>query len=118
MKVVPALVFHFCLNLAKVSSSKILQFQIGTGGSYSTDEWVEFKGKIPHMTSFTACHWEKLRFFNVRETCHWAFCYKNTNATSDIHCTQFWYIFDGDSGGRYVSAYGGFGDNSFGGEIV
>ena len=110
------LLFLFlCSHVPSLHASKILQFQSESGGTYSTEEWAEFKGKIPHMMSFTACHWEKLRFFSVRESCHWAFCYKNTNASADHHCTQFWYIRDPDSGGRYVHAYGGFGDNSFGG---
>ena len=113
-----ALILHYCLHFALGFSSKVMKFQIDSGGSYSTEEWAAFKGKIPFMSSFTACHWEKLRFFNVRESCHWAYCYKNTNASTDYHCTQFWYNRDPDSGGRYVSAYGGFGDNSFGGDTT
>ena len=96
-------------------ASKILKFQSESGGAYSTEEWAEFRGKIPHLDSFTVCHWEKLRFFNVRESCHWAFCYKNKDAFADHQCTQFWYGRDPDSGGRYVTAGVGFGDNSYGG---
>ena len=97
--------------------TKILAFQSDSGGDYSTEEWAEFKGTIPHLDEFTVCHWEKLMFFSVRDSCPWAFCYKNTKNHADHHCTQFWYNRDAASGGRYVKAAAGFGDNSYGGKI-
>ena len=108
------LLFLF-VPLVTQKSTKILKFQSESGGVYSTEEWAEFKGKIPHLGSFTVCHWEKLRFFSVRESCQWAFCYKNEDVFADHHCTQFWYSRELDSGGRYITAAGGFGDNSYGG---
>ena len=114
------LLLIFGLDSSLGFPSKVLQFQIDSegGGSYSTEEWAAYKGTIPHMSSFTACHWEKLRFFNVQESCQWAYCYKNTNASTDYKCTQLWYDRDSESGGRYVSVNGGFGDNSFGGKLL
>ena len=106
------LLFHMVLS----GSTKMLKFQSESGGKYSTEEWAQFKGIIPHLTSFTVCHWEKLRFFSVRDTSLWAFCYKNEDVFTDHHCTQLWYNRDPGSGGRYVTASGGFGDNSYGGE--
>ena len=98
-----------------VESLKILKFQSRTGSSYSTKEWAQFKGKIPGLKSFTSCHWEKLRFFSTPDTPLRSFCYKNQDIFSDFHCTQLWYNRDSGSGGRYVTASGGFGDNSYGG---
>ena len=98
------------------SGTKILAFQRDSGGDYSTEEWAEFKGTIPHLNEFTFCWWEKLMFFSVRDSCQWAFCYKNTDDHADHHCTQFWYNRDSASGGRYIIASGGFGDNSYGGK--
>ena len=99
-----------------VSCLQVLQFQSGPKG-YSTEEWAVFNGKIPHLGAFTVCHWEKLRFFSERETYPWAFCYKNEDVFEDHHCTQFWYERHADSGGRYIVAHGGFGDNSDGGKF-
>ena len=98
--------------------SKILRFQFGSNGQYSTEEWAEFKGKMPHLSAFTVCHWERLEFFSVRDSCPWAACYKVVNEEADHHCTQFWYNRDAGSGGRYIKAAGGFGDNSYGGKLV
>ena len=109
------LVLMFLFPLVISQSTKILRFQIDSGGIYTTEEWAEFKGKIPHLGSFTACHWERLRFFSVRDSCQWAFCYKNKDLFDDHHCTQIWYNRDIASGGRYVVMAGGFGDNSYGG---
>ena len=95
---------------------KILKFQSNTEGAYSTEHWAQFKGNLPHLKAFTVCHWERLRFFSVRETPIWSFCYKNQDVFADHHCTQFWYYRDSGSGGRYVIASGGFGDNSYGGK--
>ena len=104
-------------SLTRAQKPQILRFQVNNVETYSTEEWVEFKGKIPHMNSFTACHWERLRFFSVRDSCPWAFCYKTKNIESDHHCTQLWYNRDAVSGGRYIIASGGFGDNSNGGNL-
>ena len=106
-------------QLVEPSGTKILAFQQDSGGHYSIKEWAEFKGTIPHLNEFTFCWWEKLMFVSVRDSCQWAFCYKNTNDhAADHHCTQFWYNRDAGSGGRYVRAAGGFGDNSYGGNLA
>ena len=109
--------FIIFLSLTRSQKPQILRFQVNNAETYSTEEWAEFKGKIPHMNSFTACHWERLRFFSSRDSCQWAFCYKNKDVESDHHCTQFWYNRDAASAGRYVIASGGFGDNSYGGKL-
>ena len=110
----------FILIVQKIlcKETEMLRFQLNNGRKYSIEEYAEFKGKIPHLNAFTVCHWERLKFFVVRDTCPWAFCYKNTDDFKDHQCTQFWYNRDLDSGGRYVKVAGGFGDNSYGGEYI
>ena len=98
-----------------VQLSPILKFQKDKHIAYSTSEWAELKGELPHLSEFTVCHWEKLRFFSAQDSCPWAYCYKIVNEPTDHHCTQLWYNRDLESGGRYVQAGGGFGDNSYGG---
>ena len=102
-------------TLHQVSPAQVLRFQTAIQGSYSTTEWAELKAPLPFLTEFTVCHWEKLSFFSVRDSCQWAACYKVVDDPVDHHCTQFWYNRDATSGGRYIKAAGGFGDNSYGG---
>jgi hypothetical protein len=110
------LLFLFISSVA-TKTTKILKFQSESDGVYTTEEWAEYREKISHMDSFTACHWERLRFFSVRDSCPWAFCYKNKDVFEDHHCTQMWYNRDIASGGRYVTFAGGFGDGSYRGNI-
>ena len=112
--------FISCLfvHLHTACLSKVLRFQHGRAGAYSTSEWAELKGPLPHLSAFTVCHWERLAFFSVRDSCQWAACYKLSADPADHHCTQFWYNRDAASGGRYVRSSGGFGDNSYGGKLV
>ena len=108
------LVLMFLMNSAALKS-KMLRFQLGNHETYSTEEWAEFKGDIPHLNSFTACHWERLRFFSSRQSCQWSFCYKKKDGESSLYCIQLWYSRDVQSGGRYVRIAGGFPDKSNGG---
>ena len=113
------LLFHLTIFLPKpvfLIATKILKFQENRDGNYTTSEWAQFKGSIPHLNNFTICHWEKLMFFSVRDSCPWAYCYKYGETFDDHHCTQMWYNRDLDSGGRYITLAGGFGDGTFRGK--
>ena len=112
------LLFLIISGKLHAEKTQMLRFQRDNGRQYSIEEVAEYKGRIPHLNAFTVCHWERLKFFVVRDTCPWAFCYKNTDDFKDHQCTQFWYNRDLDSGGRYVKVAGGFGDNSYGGEYI
>ena len=114
------LLFSLLLSISPqpAITGQVLKFQAGSAGSYSTSEWAELKVPLPPLAEFTVCHWEKLLFFSVRDSCQWAACYKLADSPVDHHCTQFWYNRDAGSGGRYVRAAGGFGDNSYGGNLA
>ena len=101
-------------SLHFVTPSTVLRFQSGDAG-YSTEEWAEFTGTIPHLDQFTVCHWERLRFFSIRDTCIWAFCHKKNGF---LKCTQIWYNRDVESGGRYIRPAGRFGDDSYQGKTL
>ena len=32
-------------------------------GAWSTDHWMEYKGKMPRLKEITSCHWEKINYF-------------------------------------------------------
>ena len=62
------LLLLFFSSLVEPKTTKILKFQSVSDGVYTTEEWAAYREKIPHMDSFTACHWERLRFFSVRDS--------------------------------------------------
>ena len=96
---------------------KIMRFQVNNKYvAASVEEWAIYKEEIPAFESFTACHWELLRFFNNRDTCPWSLCYKMKDIDNDFECVQFWYNREPDSGGRYVVASAGFGGGLYGGK--
>ena len=69
----------------------------------STDQWMEFKGQISHLKSFTQCHWGKTRIFNAASCNIWSYCAK-MSLKSSLQCVQMW--FDRDytySAGRDLS---------------
>ena len=103
------------MSMASSQKPKIFRFQANNKYTFSVEEWAEYNGEILPFSSFTACHWEKLRVFNARDTCPWSLCYKNKNRDRDFQCIQFWYIREPNSGGRYVVASAGFGGSAYGG---
>ena len=85
-------------NTTRVSSDLVTML-----GARSVEEWAEFRGVMPHLTTFTACwsvlrhhsalhcvvyRWERLRHFVTRDSCPWAYCYKLQDTESDHHCAQ------------------------------
>ena len=106
------------LSCASAEKTLMMRFQMNRiGVNFSTEEWVEYKTKVPHLSAFTNCQWVRLRFFSVEETTLWSYCYKRSSEPSDHYCTQLWFNRDAASGGRYVRVAGGFGDSSYGGKI-
>ena len=67
-------------------------------GGTSETEWAEFAGKMPHLKSFTSCHWEKLHFFNIKSHSIWNYCtVKKIGDT--MECIQMWASREGFEGG-------------------
>ena len=67
----------------------------------STYDWAEYNGNVPHLKDFTACHWEKLDFFNKKGHYIWNYC-TILNATATMECIQMWYNRDLESAGRTI----------------
>ena len=77
----------------------MLNFQ--RSGNLSDSEWAEFDGEIPHLQAFTECHWEKLKFFNMKSHSIWNYCtIMSPNSTMD--CLQIWYKRDLLTAGRNI----------------
>ena len=72
------------------TSTFAISFQNSDG--LSTDEWVEIDQNIPPLKEFTACHWEKIRYFSSQAMTIWAYCIADKNDRADINCTQIYSV--------------------------
>ena len=55
----------------------VASFQKDIEGSFSatSDVWIEFSKKIPPFEQFTACHWIKIKFYNLKVAANlWSYC--------------------------------------------
>ena len=68
------------------SPSFVVSFQ--NSGGWSTEEWIEFDKPIPILKEFTACHWERIRFFTSDMITVWSYCIARNDQQNDINCTQ------------------------------
>ena len=93
-------VFGICLfNL--YCAEKTFQVQFQSRGDWSQDEWVENEGKIPEMTEFTVCHWEKFKYLSSSYNAIWSYC---STAIDDrrFRCVQLGYRTNSTSANRDV----------------
>ena len=58
------------------------------------------------MKEFTACFWEKLRFFATDYTAVWGFCKQKSASDPSIKCTQFYHRGDPSTANRHINVYG------------
>ena len=66
----------------------VVSFQ--NSGGWSTNEWVEIDKPIPVLNEFTACHWEKIRYFSSEIMTVWSYCIARRDLKSDLECTQLY----------------------------
>ena len=85
----------------------IVSFQ--SNGRLSTEEWVEYKEKLPIMREFTACHWERLMYFATDYTAVWGYCKQSFKNDTSIKCTQFYHRGDPSTMNRQIKVYGWIG---------
>ena len=74
--------------VALSTSTFVISFQ--NSGVLSTDEWVEITQNIPPLKEFTACHWEKIRYFSSQSMPIWSYCIADRSKKDDINCTQIY----------------------------
>lgn len=80
----------------------IISFQ--SSDKLSVEEWAKYTGEISRLSEFTACHWEKSKWFSKDRNTIWSYCTKNDDDT-DIYCTQYYYKRDIDTGNRHMITY-------------
>ena len=86
--------------MLKITGAR-LSFEVGfqESGAWSSQEWAEYQGHLPELTEFTACHWEKIRYFGVRSNSLWAYCTIHSKFDKTPRCIQMF------SKGVQASAY-------------
>ena len=89
----------FSLKVITCEETFILTFQSESG--FSPYEWADFRGNISSMDSFTVCHWEKLKFFNIKSHSVWSYC-TLSEPSANIDCFQLWFTRDIESAGRDI----------------
>ena len=83
-----------CCNMVVTTSFQVI-FQ--SSSDWSANEFVEFKGSIPTLTTFTSCHWEKLSYFAKRSNTIWSYCYLASNENRNMNCIQLYSMGDTSS---------------------
>ena len=85
--------FSIMILIAKlccVHSAPTFVVSLQESGGWSLDEWVELDTPKEALTEFTACHWEKVRYFSSEIMTAWSYCIANRNEITDLNCTQFY----------------------------
>ena len=73
-------------TLALSTPTFVISFQ--NSDVWSTKEWVEMNQNIPVLNEFTACHWERIRYFSTDMMTIWSYCIADRTNRNAINCTQ------------------------------
>ena len=71
---------------SSLARSFVVSFQ--NSGGWNTEEWVEFDKPFPLLKEFTACHWERIRYFSSDVMSIWSYCIANKAQKSNMNCVQ------------------------------
>ena len=93
----------YVLNaIGSTTSSFYISFQ--RSKNLSTEEWAEYKGDMPELKEFTACHWDKPTSFNDQINTIWGYCVK-VNNSEKIDCFQLLLSLDPSTANRQAEIY-------------
>ena len=59
-------------------------------GKWSPRQIAEYKGHIPSIPEFTACHWEKMQYFATRSNTIWSYCKVYSTNDKILTCIQLY----------------------------
>ena len=75
----------------------VVSFQ--SKGTKSIDHWMKYNKKIGGFgKEFSACHWERVRFFSLDINSVWAYCFILHEQDNDLKCLQFNHRTGSDAG--------------------
>ena len=94
-------------------AKKTFYVKLQSTGRWSKDEWVESQEKMPEITDFTVCHWQKPRYLANDYNPIWSYCI-GAKDEMPFRCIQLGYISDPISAYRNVIFEGGFWNFGFG----
>ena len=78
------------LFVSCVYTSTTFVVSLQKSGGWSRDEWVEIETPKTVLKEFTACHWEKIRYFSSDSMTVWAYCIALRDQHNDLNCTQLY----------------------------
>ena len=71
-----------------------------SSGKWNEDEWIEYKDDIPSFNEFTACHWEKIKYFSEQINTVWSYCMYLTKDDPKLRCLEVYYLISSNIGRR------------------
>ena len=73
------------------ASDKSFKVSFQYDGTWSRNEWVEYKGTIPRLEEFTVCHWERLHYFSSSQTVAWSYCSILSKRDDPLKCIGLYF---------------------------
>ena len=73
-----------------IRADEYFKIKLQKGGKWSDDEMAEYLGHIPAFSEFTACHWEKLKYFATRSNTVWSYCKVHSVKDETLRCLQLY----------------------------
>ena len=79
-----------CLYFEFIRADEYFKIKLQKGGKWSDNEIAEYLGHIPAFSEFTACHWEKLKYFATRSNTIWSYCKVYSVKDETLRCLQLY----------------------------
>ena len=100
-----------------VSTEKTFSISLQSNEILTTDEWALYNDRIPKLTEFTICHWDKIRYFSRDINTLWTYCYIKSKSSS-LYCIQMEYSLILSTANRHARLTVFHGDIMLSGEII
>ena len=79
-----AIWFYLCVDIVSAVPSFEVNFKSPV--TWSSENWMIFKGSIPTLKEFTSCHWENKEFTSTKTSPIWEFCWKTPKNENELSC--------------------------------
>ena len=83
---------YLCITISLCDSEKTFLVSFQTEGKISTEAWMKYKENITGIDEeFSACHWERIRYFAVEVNAIWAYCFIFSESDINLKCIQIYH---------------------------
>lgn len=79
-----AICLYLCIEIVTAVPSFEVNFKSPV--TWSSKNWMIFKGSIPTLKEFTNCHWENKEFTSTKTSPIWEFCWQTSPKKIDLSC--------------------------------